>query len=103
MEKFKGTPGKLAAYYGDAGALIVNEKDECIARLGGFSTIKCEDEANARLFAAAPDLLEALQMLCIAASNIEGEHVIGWDKLIEKTDHAYSAIARALGKNDGDE
>lgn len=92
--EFKGTPGKLAAYYGDAGTLIVNDHDECIARLGGFSTIKCEDEANARLFAAAPELLAALQLCEEFMSNLEST---GFDGLA-RIEAAREAIAKALGE-----
>lgn len=57
-----------------------------------------ETRANANLIAAAPDLLEALQILLVAVENIGGEHVTGLDILEAQAALAYAAIAKALGE-----
>ncbi len=51
--------------------------------------------ANARLIAAAPDLLEALQSLVSAAESIGGMHVEGWVHLDRMVAEAHAAIAKA--------
>jgi hypothetical protein len=45
--------------------------DEGVARVGYFDTIRSEDLANARLIAAAPDLLAALESLLPYANGSE--------------------------------
>ena len=53
-----------------------------------------EGEANARLIAAAPDLLEALnRLVCGFTENIDGEELYGdWIQIAEE------AIAKAEGR-----
>jgi hypothetical protein len=54
-----------------------------------------EDEANARLIAAAPDLLAACEMAC-AVMSTEGENDIEeWEKALQSIE---AAIAKATGK-----
>jgi hypothetical protein len=67
MEEFKGTKGKwkaenLKGYprFSDK-PKVVNEDGRLIAEMGGGDITRVE--ANAKLIAAAPELLEALQSL----------------------------------------
>lgn len=62
-------------------------------------------EANARLIAASPELLEALQnMLGIVedSSGVYGYHLNGelseWDEFADEINSARTAIAKALGE-----
>lgn len=64
-------------------------------------------EANARLIAAAPDLLDALQgMLAIVSDSlgVAGYHLngdtAGWDEF-DEVDAAREAIAKATGQEGG--
>lgn len=55
-------------------------------------------KANARLIEAAPELLEALNRLVIAADSIGGEHVEGAAELDAAAGEARAAIAKATGE-----
>ena len=52
-----------------------------------------EDQANARLIAAAPDLMAA----CIAFVKAYTEKIDDYDSLNVAEDHARAAIAKATG------
>lgn len=56
-------------------------------------------EEDARLIAAAPDLLEALLGLASTLENIGGEHVTGLQGSEKRLDAAYAAIAKATGES----
>ena len=68
---------------------IVKVKSAMVAR---------RKDADARLIAAAPELLEALKELTIGVENIGGEHVTGLAGLDQRMTAAYAAIAKALGE-----
>ena len=95
----KHTPGPwIARKTGGAGwpgqrgwAIDYNEDQEQV-------TDFVYEEADDRLIAAAPDLLEALERLQCAAYNIGGEHVTDHQQLIDAADFAQSIIARARGE-----
>lgn len=109
MEKFKGTPGPWSwsnlsedenslrgeggkiVFWGDNISSGFQTDDGWAARIGATNSDD-ESECNAKLIAAAPDLLEALQYA---------------RRFMNKQDHDIeyvdAAIARALGKNDGEE
>jgi hypothetical protein len=61
----------------------------------GIWTARCQSEANARLIAAAPELLEALERVIYIRDNLNGAAAAqAWDKL---DGEARAAIARAKG------
>lgn len=98
MEKFKGTPGK---FFAQSEELESGDVAVCVCDQYGNSIAFCDRslglaERNAELFAAAPDLLEALQEFVDLFPD-----VIDGDAVMPALDLAYAAIARALGKNDG--
>ena len=73
------------------------ETDTSITNVGHFTAPdSLEGEANARLIAAAPDLLEALRALCgqmldrVAFDALPGD--------VEALDRAYTLIAKAEGR-----
>lgn len=77
-------------YFSNEGVLRVRAKDddEVVCSYAGYEN--CEREyANAKLIAAAPDLLEALQD-AIHAYDKHGEH--------PEWDFARAAISKALGE-----
>ena len=69
---------------------------------GMWLSFGVSQEANARLIAAAPDLLEALQDMLSGWKYIRETHGdlygVGWDRAQEK---AEKAIAKATGESNG--
>jgi len=94
MEDFKGTPGPW--YFSNEGTLKIRaeEDDEVICSYAGYEYFE-KEYANSKLIAAAPELLEALQLTEKAMA--EGRNVTypEWYGVINK---ARIAIAKALGK-----
>jgi hypothetical protein len=91
------TPGPWRASMGDL--LRVMHGSDCIcgvhrigSRAGGRRSE--ESEANARLIAAAPDLLAALQ--AVIAAPITGDH-----ESIQRRDAAFTAARAAIAKATG--
>jgi len=78
------------------------EGDRPIASVDGDNAVWLEpgaDFANARLIAAAPELLEALKTMLKGDQMGEGEcQRTGFPRLCERWDMARSAIAKAEGK-----
>lgn len=116
MKEFKGTQGPWVwsnlnedenSLRGACGRLVLwgdnmpsglQEDDGWSARMGATHSDD-ESEFNAKLIAAAPDLLEALQC-AIDHVREQAKHdglAFGHLQVCQK------AIARALGKNNGDE
>jgi hypothetical protein len=92
MEEFKGTPGPwlVKTIHGD---LKVIQKGSYEKLAPGMVSYRCvtelENKHDAKLIAAAPELLEALQD-ALHAYDKHGEH--------SEWDFARAAIAKALGK-----
>lgn len=92
MTEFKGTPGpwRYEAYCGSINPIVgIGPRVICSESLVDHDNGKIAMEANARLMAAAPDLLEAL----INAMPLIEEHSYGHEYNI-----AAMAIEKALGE-----
>lgn len=115
MEKFKGTPGpwfvsdnhsEVNEKLSDKGYHFISTESGFYSdeHDSGFEIAGCISIADANLIAAAPDLLEALQDIVRSSqafhSALEFDHEFDGVALY---DNAVKAIARALGKNDGEE
>ena len=85
----KHTPGPWFSQYDDNGFYEIGS--ESVTFTLAFTYGEGDtDEANARLIAAAPDLLEALQDVLLELESIGP---------MEKIDRARAAIAKATGEN----
>lgn len=99
MSEFKGTPGPWGRW--EQGGLAIckdigNGDLREIAYVEDCATI-CEEEANADLIAAAPELLYALQALLQAVRPDEtGEVCLSDLEAVE--DEARAAVFKALGR-----
>jgi hypothetical protein len=89
MKELRITPGEWSVFYGTNGTVVLNEDDEMIVSARNAISGPSEQNANARLIAAAPDLLEALQD-ALHAYDKHGEH--------SEWDFARAAISKALGE-----
>ncbi len=103
--EFKGTPGPWEVMKGDV-AFAVKSGDEYVVRGGcgccnGFDD-SIDEEADAHLIAAAPDLLEALQKVDELLGYVE--HYNNFDaRILDKCqDRIRDAIAKALGQREED-
>lgn len=88
----KHTPGQwYAAPLRDSGWIDIFSVYENGETSLPFASCKHHDqEANARLIAAAPELLEALQRVCSHGERTSAQIDADWD-------HARAAIAKATG------
>lgn len=82
------TPGPWETSHDGHGGIYVGDKN---GRQVGFVSLRSEQEANARLIAAAPELLEALRDLL---ADYDGSIEPGESALIDK---ARAAIAKVKG------
>jgi len=95
------TPGPWRLSSGDETEIFSGAKPVARAHCGGLTSVKLpEAEANARLIAAAPEMLAALQALTITARtfrNVPKEEQ-EWTPYDDAAlDNAYAIIARAQG------
>ena len=91
-ENARHTPGPLKA----ARAFVDNAPDcfvVSVAKWGGENTAICGKEADARLYAAAPELLAALEFITSAAGTEPGMEIYR-----AHLDQARAAIAKAKGE-----
>lgn len=92
MSGRKWTPGPWLA----DGASVYEERDDFSVICNLWSSSLPQWEANARLIAAAPDLLDALERCLNFIANTESEMGV----TLECGDKARAAIAKAKGKDD---
>lgn len=91
MQKFKGTPGpwESKTIHGDLKVIQKGSYEKLAPGMVSYCCVtELENKHDAKLIAAAPDLLEALQGIFIGVFHIPDE---AYDK-------AQLAIAKALGK-----
>lgn len=87
----KHTPGPWKATF-KAGTYLIQSPEWRTIALAGYTD--SEDDANARLIAAAPDLLEAIRsMVDMFERHIDGRE--GPDDAAARWDKARAAIAKA--------
>ncbi|MCA0214556.1 MAG: hypothetical protein LCH79_15430 [Proteobacteria bacterium] len=80
MSDVKHTPGPWAFHLNKSDSLfVVRDKEKRVicemswhSQSREFYTLRAESEANARLIAAAPDMLESIQKLLDAADDSDG-------------------------------
>lgn len=97
MKETKHTPGPWKAHHGKGQMMIVQDakSNSGIANLIAFTGGGiAEDDANARLIAAAPDLLEALDF-CRKFFNMQAEK--GNPVASQLTNIVNKALAKAQG------
>ena len=85
MKEFKGTPGP---WFVEHGTRVENESFHLLCEVFGDVTSLEEDETNAMLIAAAPELLSALQGVIRVADRDTDEFIA-----------ARAAVAKALGES----
>jgi hypothetical protein len=85
----KHTPGPWII----TGSMISSDDDTTVCLLTSYRDMTPRQTANARLIAAAPELLRALQEIVDAA---DGK---GWEQLDAGFGKARAAIAKAEGKS----
>jgi len=94
MSEFKGTPGPWVV---EEREFVMDRDGNCVGAFGGMKATD-EDNANATLCAAAPELLEALQSLKreLVLSDVDLAYIESHFR--PHIDRARAAIARALGQ-----
>lgn len=102
MSEIKHTPGPWGIFNHNGTICIDNRGGDgmrpCIVDWTGFDTndmTRRENEANARLIASAPELLEALRKALNYLENTEGEFGIA----LESADACRAAIRKAEGND----
>ncbi len=95
MKEFKGTRGP---WYWD-GDDIWNGDEMVTALIDGYQTDNVH-KANAKLIAAAPELLEALTTLVYGHENKSGEDLFNIVVSGQEIQYALQAINKALGEDE---
>ncbi|MCZ4330749.1 hypothetical protein [Castellaniella denitrificans] len=97
----KHTPGPWGNHLVDDTVVIIPRRPlpRELSVLGHSDVADAEDYANARLIAAAPDLLEALIVAEAALNRIRcTSHTVPWEDTGPAVEQARAAIARARGE-----
>ena len=97
MSEFKGTKGPWKVVENGGRMVGVMSKGEWVTYKAGQDHMTIEElEANASLISAAPQLLEALQLMVSTYPYSPPCH--GWESQVDAHVAAKQAIAKALGK-----
>jgi hypothetical protein len=98
MSESKHTPGPWVAEIGGQGSFMIEDSNARVLcqRAAWYSSMVDESEANARLIAAAPDLLAALIAI---ADQLERVGDTRRHKDGQYIDEARAAIAKAEGRS----
>ena len=95
MENLKHTKGE---WFANNCMVTINGTFNEIAKCHSLSNNNClsleEMRANAKLIAAAPDLLEALIEALPAVMELNGEYQEGWDETIIKIENAINKATK---------
>lgn len=97
MKELRITPGEWSVFYGTNGTVVLNEDDEMIVSAHNAISGHSEQNANARLIAAAPNLLKELQKLreyVINVCGVDDEDCDSEHPLMS----SQAAISKALGE-----
>ena len=105
MTQSKHTPGPWSVLVNDEDLWLIEHENQQIAAVSGQFVaddygncpLEPEEMANARLIAAAPDLLEALTKLALATSSVGVGHISMNQRTALK--EARVAIAKAKGES----
>lgn len=104
MSNFKSTKGPWQVGERRGDFIYITHSDDGIgaislnmAHVVARKSWRSEAEANAKLIAAAPELLEALERIIMCAENIGGEHVTGLMDLDNAVEFARMKLNKALG------
>lgn len=97
MKEFKGTPGPWN-YRDDEPEWVTDSNDNiAVARVTRYNTDANAQHANAKLIAASPDLLSALQKLLEIYDDQSGK-VWTTSSKRRALDNARAAVNKALGE-----
>lgn len=96
--KHTPAPWEAATEDGKLGVIGATSKGKFIAIVGitGEQGMDAERKANARLIAAAPELLEALEYFCHAVTKPQNKH--GMNMVSKAHEKAVGIIAKARGQ-----
>ena len=98
MSKELFTPGPWSSHRVGASTIYIESRIRIgvlqeVAACGPTEAGPEQQEANARLIAAAPDLLKALQRICVIAEDMDNAWV-----LMDEVEDGVAAIKKALGE-----